>query len=406
MTVPCEHSLLGQDDGNLIYRSTALNLLQLYFFTGFLANFGDLVIISTLILGLFVFYVFSVFVIKKCHVPLFSPLIIIYSIITIISLGNHLVWMQEAGLPQGARTMPVVLLTMIACRLCTIQGLFKRGIFMNTLPFVLLIPLGAHIQEGRYYSTFLDENLLGSVLPFAFALGVTSLWEYRYNWKGILTLFPPVFFMFFSARRSMLLYLIASSVTLFIYSIKKSKIRAKQIIYMALPLLFILLVVLPTMTNRLGDRFGDNFQLLEYVPQLIEGDVTDRSTLERRGFIDLSIESTSNYWLGFGNANFPYVVRNYGPGYLSLASNPHSAFADALITAGYLGLLLYIFFLLYFLHIGKKDPLLLLCLVWMAISIFVEANLSHRILWPLLAIAERELQMRKIPSWTGRTNEV
>lgn len=381
---------MGHDDGKLLYKSIALNLLQLYFFTGFLANFPGLININNLILVLFVAYVWlSV----KRRSSLFSPLIIIYGTMTALSLGNHLWWMSEAGLPQGARTMPIVLFAMLACRMCAVPGMFERGILMNALPFALLIPIGANIEEGRYVSYFLNENINGAVLPFSFAVGACALLEQRYNWKSLTTLFIPLSFMLFSARRSMLFYFVSASAILGLNGFIRNKLRPRKILYAALVLIFLLSVALPVMIERQAGRFGDDFQPVEHISRLISGDVTDKSSLDRKGFIDLAIDSVSDNWLGFGNANFLYVVRSYGPRYLSDAGHPHSGLADSLITGGYPGMILYSLLLLYLLSIGYKSPLMCLCLTWLILSVFFEANLSNRILWPLLAIAEQELQL-------------
>jgi len=312
---------------------------------------------------------------------------------TALSLGNHLWWMSEAGLPQGARTMPIVLIAMLACRMCVVPGLFERGILMNTLPFVLLIPVGAYIEGERYYSTFLDENIHGSALPFSFAVGMCALLEQRYNWKSFTTLFTPLSFMLLSARRSMLFYFVSVSAILGLNGFIQNKLRPRQILYTALVLIFLLSVVLPVMIGRQAGRFGDGFQPVKHISRLISGDVTDKSSLDRKGFIDLAIDSVSDNWLGFGNANFLYVVRSYGPRYLSDAGHPHSGLADSLITGGYPGMILYSLLLLYLLSIGYKSPLMCLCLAWLILSVFFEANLSNRILWPLLAIAEQEMQL-------------
>ena len=132
---------LGRAEPKLLYKDITLDVLQLYFLTGFLANYVGLVRVNNAIL---VFLAFAVFL-KARATGLFSPLIIIYAILTALSLINHFRWLPEAGLPQGARTMPIVLLAMIACRACARRGLFERVVAVNALPLLLLMPIGAHI---------------------------------------------------------------------------------------------------------------------------------------------------------------------------------------------------------------------------------------------------------------------
>lgn len=385
-------SLLGSDAGGLVYKSAATNFLQIYFLTGFLANFDDLVVINNVAL---VIFVVCTFLVRRVRAPTFSPMILIYAALTVISVLNHLRWYPEAGIPQGARTMPIVLFAMIACRMCTTSGLFERGVLMNTLPFALLIPLGAQITGGRFYSEFLSENIQGAVLPFAFAVGVSGLWHKRYSWKVWTTLTVPLLFMTISARRSMLFYIIGASLMMSTNGLFRGKFSFRKVVAAGLALGLVFAVAVPIMVDRQADRFGAGFHLAEHVSTLVKGEAVDRSSAEREGFIRAAFEAVSDRWLGFGGANFPLVVAKYGDSSLSIANNPHSGLADSLITAGYPGLILYLFLLIYIWRIGRNDMLMSLCFVWLVLSVFIEANLDDRILWPLLAIAERELQMAK-----------
>ncbi|NJL58835.1 MAG: hypothetical protein HC887_03475 [Desulfobacteraceae bacterium] len=103
-------------------------------------------------------------------------------------------------------------------------------------------------------------------------------------------------------------------------------------------------------------------------------------------------------WLGYGNGNFEYVVRKYGTGMFSLAataSHPHAGFLDAIISAGYLGGVLYILILIYIGLMVRKDFCMSLVCLWMILQFFVETTFFSKIIWPLMAIAEREFEMNK-----------
>ena len=387
------NSLIGHDDGKILYKAIGLNLLLLYFFTGFMANFSELVAINNLILVCFCIYV----TFKKHHrIRLFSPLILLYGTITIISIGNHLWWMSETGFIAGARTMPIVLLMMLACRLCTIPGLFERSTLVNTLPFALLVPLGAHIEGGRFYSDFLNEGMQGWVFSLAYAIGLCSFFEKRFNWKTLILLFVPLFFAFYAARRTLFVYFLVAPMILVIVGYLSNKIDTRKVLYSALLLIFTTAVLLPIMFNRQTDRFGDDFSLLNNISEFLSGDTTDRSSHERRAFIDIAFQSTSDHWLGYGNANFPYVVDSYGRIDVSRAGHPHSGLAESLITAGYPGMILYFIMIFYLVRIGYQSPLMMLCVFWLFLEVFTETNLNDRIMWPLMAIAEREIEISKL----------
>jgi hypothetical protein len=386
---------LFPDKHKLFYHNLPLNLLQIYFFTGFLANFVDLVCVNNYILILFTFFTFISFRFLKHKPKLFSPLLYFYAALTFLSLFNHLRFFPEVGFPQGARTMPITLLAMVTCRLCTVPGLFERAVTMNALPFVFLIPTGVYIEYGRYYSKFLTENILGSSLHLAFAVGANALWERRYNWKVIVAFFSSASIMFLGASRVMFIYFISSTFTLII---SKRKFTFSQFSLATLLFFLVVIVAVPIMTVRQQDRFGADFSWKENVINVLTGETKDRSAIVRYRFNELAFCSINQNWLGFGNANFPYVIRNYAHSFWLLlpeAGHPHSGFGDSLITAGYPGLLLYIVMLLYLLRIGYKDRLMRLCLVWLFLQIFLSTTLNNRILWPLMAIAERELQLSR-----------
>lgn len=386
--------LLSHDDNKLLYDSFALNLLQLYFLTGFLANWVGPVNINS---GILVACITLGFLGRERTTSLFSPLIMIYGVLTALSLINHWRWLPEAGLPPGARTMPFVFLAMLACRQLARPGLFERAITMNAIPFALLIPYGAYIEAGRYYSLFLNENILGATLEFAFAVGIYAILGHRWEWKSLTALFASVAIMALGARRSMLLYCIPAVLIANVSERHKTKTNMALI---ALTLLLVSTVLVPIMTQRVGERFGGDFSLSEQIEGIIGDDIKDRSALERRAFIELAIESTRIDWWGYGNANFPYIVRRYGGITLSEEpGHPHSGFAESLITGGLPGLILYVMMLLYLLKIGHRDTLMRICLVWLFLQISIATNLNSRMLWPMLAIAERELQA----NWGGRS---
>jgi len=107
----------------------------------------------------------------------------------------------------------------------------------------------------------------------------------------------------------------------------------------------------------------------------------------------ISMEATRDHWLGFGHANFPYVCDLYGVGVDGNPGHPHATLAEVLIIGGYPGLAIYMIMLLYLLRIGRKDPIMRLCLLWLFLEVFIGTTFLGKIVWPLMAIAERELQM-------------
>lgn len=381
---------LFPDSNRLLYKGVLLNLLLLYFFTGFLANFEPWVNVNNGILLLLTIYTLASL---RRGASLFSPLIGLYALLTFLSVLNHWRWMPEAGLPQAARTMPIVLLAMIVCRLCAVPGLFKRSVAINALPFLLLIPIGGHFLRGRYYSEFLSENMHGHVLPLAFAVGIAAIWERRYQWKPLLCLPASLMQMFLGASRKFLFYLIPP---VFMLSMTKRKLSLYHVSLIAVILAATVSVAIPTMTKRQQDRFGSDFTWKSHISAIVSGETRDASSRNRIGFIKLAFWAVRQDWLGFGNGNFPYVVRRFAGIDLPEAGHPHSGLAESLITAGYSGAALYLAMLLYLLRIGYRDPVMRICLIWLFLQIIFATTLWNRFLWPLLAIAERELQMGRI----------
>ena len=106
------------------------------------------------------------------------------------------------------------------------------------------------------------------------------------------------------------------------------------------------------------------------------------------------MDATRDRWLGFGHANFPYVFDLYSQGRLGeTPGHPHATLAEALIIGGYPGMAMYIAMLIYLFRIGRKDPVIRLCLVWLFLGAFISTAFLDKITWALIAIAERELQM-------------
>ncbi|NCD40824.1 MAG: hypothetical protein EOL88_01895 [Bacteroidia bacterium] len=378
--------ILRHDNSKIWYDSKLLNLLQLYFFTGILANWGGLVFVNNVIL---LVCIISVFFFKKGRtISFLSPLTFAYGLLTLLSIVNHIRWLDDAGMPANARTMLFVFMAMIAFRQLAIPGFFERAINVNALPFALLIPLGHHGIGGRYYSYFLNENILGSALPFAYAVGLCSFAERRYEWKSMVALFASLAIMVLGARRSLLLYCIPSTLIVLV-SIKKISLR--DVCIVVILFLFFWGVVVPNMNSRLAERFGSNFSLVNHFNDIFYGVTDDKSASVRSEFIDISIKSANHDLLGYGNGNFRYIVEQFGGSNVPVAGHPHSGLAESMITGGYIGLVLYLFMLFYLIKIGYNDTVIRICMIWMFLGIFVETNLNNRIIWPLLAIAEKEL---------------
>ena len=386
---------LFRDSSANLYREGVLNVLLLYFFTGFLANYEVFVHINSAIL---VFLAAYAFLTPRRQTSALSPLITVYGLLTLISLANHCRWIPQAGLPQEARTMPVVLVAMIACRWCAVPGLFERAITVNAIPFLLLIPIGGHFEGARYYSTFLDENMHGQVLPLAFAVGLVAVWERRYQWRPLAALAASLMQMFLGAARKMFFFLLLS---VFVIVTFNRKLSGRHVLLAVATLLLTLAIAMPLMTRRQQERLGGDFTWQDQISALLSREATDKSVYDRTGFIELAFNSVRHDWLGFGNGNFPYVVSCFGTSDLPEAGHPHSGLAESLITAGYPGAVLYLFMLAYLFRIGRHDQIMRICLIWLFLQVFVETTLSNRMLWPLLAIAERELQLSAVNHQRG-----
>jgi len=383
---------IGRDNHKLLYEKTAQNLLQLYCLTGVLANFAGLVNINSAIL---VALVVASACSRTHNGSLFSPLIMLYGSLTALSLVNHIFWFPEAGLSERWRTMPIALLGMIACRSCAASGLFERCIWINSLPFLFLIPFGGHYESGRYISAYLNENMQGSLLPLAFALGLFALWGKRFNSKYMIALMSSSMSMLLGASRAAFLYLMSS---VFVLSVSLIRLTLYRLAFVASLVILLVVVAIPVMTKRQQRRFGNDFMWGEHFALLIAGEANDNSSRDRLGFIELAFHAVDQNWFGYGNGNFAYVVKIYGNGSLPVAGHPHSSLAESLITAGYPGVVIYLAILLYLVKIGQRDMIMRIVLVWLCMQILLGTTLCSRLLWPMLAIAEYELQMHRIES--------
>lgn len=381
---------LCPDGNNILFKHPLPNLVLLYFFTAFFANYVIWVNINNAILVILVLFAF---IYKPRGLSIFSPLIVFYALLTLLSVLSHLYWLPAAGLPDSARTMPIALASMIACRFCATPALFERSIVLNILPFAVLLPLGASHEKGRYVGTFLTETIAGGLLALGPAFCLSALWEGRRNWKFYIVLFVSLFYVLNTGSRSPFIYIAAMTLTLLVYKQDGKCIWPKRLLYGVALLVLLFMVVMPTMLERHRIRFGDDYSFQTNISDIISGNPQDRSSHDRLAFIDLAFIAANDNWFGFGNGNFPFVVRTYAYSYLPEAGHPHSGLAESLITAGYPGLLLYIAMLIYLARIGRGSLLITLCLVWVVLMFFLDTNLNSRILWPLLSIAERELQI-------------
>lgn len=381
---------LSHDRHGPLYGVPRLDLLQLYFLTGVLATYANLIQINLLVL---VLLIAVTFVFRRPRVPLLSPLLCLYGLVTALSLFNHYrLYDQVGGIPEAARTMPVAFLAMLACRACTVPGLFERAATMNMLPLVFMIPVGGHYEWGRYHSAFVSEIIHGEAMVIGFAVGLCAMWERRFRWPLMAALFASGSYIFLAASRSMFVFFMLAVLSLVFARRKRSVWQIAMIVAIGAVIVFL---ALPTMTARQRGRFGQDFSWQKHFSDVGSGQASDPSSVTRMSFIAVTFRAIQSDWLGFGSANFPYVLATYGHGFLRRASHPHSGLADALITGGYPGLCLYALILVYMLWIGRRDPVMRICSIWLVLAVFVATTLPDRILWPLLAIAERELEISR-----------
>jgi hypothetical protein len=405
---------LGNAAGQLLitqserrHRTIGRYLLQLYFLTGIGANYaGWYQLNNAILVGVVVFLILG-----GGHTAIRrSPLLFLYGLLTLISLLSHVMVLGEVGeVPSGVRTMPVVLVAMLASRWLAVRGLFRRVVTLNILPVLVLLAVGGvGISYGRFETSYLNEYQHGWLPQFAFGVGAGSLLEGRFPALVMLAFLTSISFMMLASSRQFSIFILCAIAVLacghvlptFLATrrpVRKGALRATIVISGLLA--GGALVMLPRMTANLKERFGENFSWQGHLAELFAGDAEDRSSADRQAFIDISMIVAREHVLGIGNANFPYAAAKYGKGRVSSdASHPHSGFAEALITGGYPGLLVYLCALLYLGRIGWKSPVMSVCLVWLFLMIPLAANLTDKIVWPMMAIAEAEIQMSRLPT--------
>ena len=182
-------------------------LLIGYIFFAFLINYPSLVIYENIFLLFFIASVFLSIEIKNITI---SPLILIYGLLSLISTINNLFLYDRYGINKSIITMPLIFLAMVACRSISQAGLFIKLIIINAVPYILLLPIGGHIEWGRYYSYFVSENLQGIVLPFTFSVGLYLAYGRKLFFGAIVCISVPLFLFVVSARRSLLSYFLVS----------------------------------------------------------------------------------------------------------------------------------------------------------------------------------------------------
>ncbi len=391
---------LSLDTEGWIYRNLNLNLLQLYFLTGFISDMGGYNLINKLILIVFLFFAF------RAEKIIFSPLLCLYGIMTFLSLLNHAMLYAETGvLEQTSRTMPVIFLLMLACRICTVPGLFVRAVTLNTLPLVLLLLIGGvEYSGGRFTNEYLPEYMHGILPQMVFAVGLWSFLKGKPRLALIVVFFASCAFMTLSTgRRYFIFMFIAIAVALLrevsiisnIMAWSQRRLRLSKILTIGILLSLAIYTLLPQMITSQKRRFGEDFRIIEHIQNLVSGETNDRSSMERKRYWIISVKAANDRWFGFGNGNFPYILEKYGGIFRSWqkAGHPHGGLADSLVTAGYPGSALYMLILFYLIYIGRKDSCMHLCLIWLILQVFIQSIFADKILWPLMAIAERELQM-------------
>ena len=361
-------------------------LVLAYFFVGFLQNFPELLIYSQII-GILL--ILAIFITKSNGPHCFSPLIVMYGLFTLISTLSCLIYGGEFS--KSMLTMPYIFMAMIACRKYAKSGIFQNSILANTLPFIVLISYGMNfdVSSGRYYSYFLNEAILGSLLPFSFAAGALLLWNWQFNWRAIILILPPTIFMYASSRRGMLIYFVCCMSALCLIKLYEFKLERKNIFSLIIAGIFSI-VMFNHMVGNQSQRFEEKFNLLEHSEKVVKGTAKDVSSVERSTFNRIATAVAQVHIIGVGNGNFQNEYKKAISDGRNI-SNPHSGFSESLVIGGYPGLFLYLIMLVYLLWLGRKSPIMLLCMIWMFLSIFIETSIANRLIWPLMAIAEREL---------------
>jgi len=386
-------AVINTNISTVIFRDPRLNLVQLFFLTGICANYSSLSPLNNLFGILLIAY--TLFSIGNRQVTV-SPLISLYAALTAISVLNHLaLWSETRSLEPGMRTMPFVLLMMISCRVATQPGIFKRAVLLNTIPLLFLLILGGVgiSTSGRLSTDFLTEYMHGFYPQFAFAIGINMFIEGRFRLLTMASFLASSVFMSSTSSRQYLAYIIGSIAVLLVSGFR---FNLRRLTFTILILTLVLFVIVPRMNNLLAIRNGGDFNMIQHASELITGTALDNSSQQRLAMMLLSLEAAKERWLGYGHANFPYVVESLDNGSLNrVPSHPHSSLAEVLITGGYPGLVIYICILLYLTKMFYKDPIMRICLVWLYLTAFVGSSFIDKILWPLMAIAEREFEIRR-----------
>jgi len=368
-------------------------LLLLFFLLGFLALYPSTAGIHNVLVVMLILFAFLT---EKIS---FSPLIWLYGLLTVMSVVNHVLLIDETnGIPQNARTMPIIFLLMVACRACTLKGLFNHVVILNTLPIGFLLILGGiHFAPGRLENIYLTENVRTILFSFGFIVGLVLLLHRSSTKLSLLSfIFCAAFMLLGASRRHYIMMFLVVPAAILPF-LKKFSLRS--IVVGVILSVLVVGVVLPLSLKTQRDRFGEDFSWETHLRSLLSRDAADLpardpSSRIRKEYAGITFSAVDDRWHGFGNGNCPYVFEEYGPWLAIYAGHPHSAGLDALITAGYPGLMLYLIVMGYLAWIFRKNPILRLCMIFLLLQLFLGSIFASKMLWPALAIAEREIQNR------------
>lgn len=376
-----------------IYRVHTL-LLYLFAITSVFASYAYFNYINNLIL---IVLFFVSLLMPKARFN--SNLFLVILVLGIISVLDHFFLFLFEGIEvtKKTSTLPFILLALYAANKSDLKVSFEKLVILNLclLPFLFLFG-GFDTYQGRIHTNLLTPNLQGMVVYFGFMVSLQNVLRKKSVGFSLLVLISSALFLILSGSRQNIIFLLIGVVFLFVPLIFSRNQFQTNIMFKKIVVVFVgglgMFYVISASIDTLMTRFdSDSLSALSTTSTNLE-----YSSMERFSYINAAVKTISEFPFGVGHGNIEYAIAMFGSSSFKLTGNAHSLFAEMAITAGVLGIIVWLFILVYFSRLCLKKnvrsrygyvPL------YLFVASFTSPLMSFKFFWVVLLILEKQIRM-------------
>jgi len=318
----------------------------------------------------------------------------VVTVICIISLINSFFIKIPVGFvneePSPIKTLSIFVIAFAADRLY-IPGKIQRLIILNMIvPFFLIIIGGISVNEmGRFSNDLINVNSRGVLYQMAFACSFYFLLAHEGNkYLNIIALFTSLVLIIKSGSRLDFIFIVLAIV--FNFALLKNSIVKKTFIQRIVIIIIMVggsAFILKNMMEAQKHRFGSfSFETV------FSDNNNELSKLERVDYIMTGFEVSKYYPFGVGERNIVDAIITYGGTYVKDTYNVHSALAQSLFIAGWLGALIWFIFVFKMSKLALRDfRKWYFMLVYILLCTFTQPLIFSKLFWIVVIFFEKEV---------------